>query len=81
MSSLELHEHDHASTDDTEQLVTRLALAAAIATLRSRDAFIVRLRFEEDLTLHEIAGLLEVSESRVCEILARVMRQLRRCLA
>ena len=55
---------------------TRL-LAKAIEELPEKDRIIMALYYEENLTLKEIGQVLEVSESRVCQLHARALNRLR----
>lgn len=52
-------------------------LRAAIAQLEERDRTVLRLYYLEDHTLAEIGVLLGVTESRVCQLHARVLTRLR----
>jgi len=55
-------------------------IAAALATLNERDRLIVSLYYYEELTMREISQVLQISESRVSQILNRVRLQLRALL-
>jgi len=55
-------------------------LASAIAALPQRDRFVVTLYYYEELTLREIGQILDLSEGRVCQILAHVVACLRGAL-
>ena len=59
---------------------TRRQLWQAIDQLGERDRLVVRLYYLEDRTLAEIGRVLGVTESRVCQLHARLAR-LRACLA
>ena len=59
----------------------RLALIQAISSLPERDQLIICLYYEEELTLAEIGEVLEVSRSRVCQLLGRAVLQIRGDLA
>lgn len=52
-------------------------LRAAIAQLGERDRTVLRLYYLEDHTLAEIGVLLGVTESRVCQLHARILTRLR----
>lgn len=56
------------------------ALVKAIETLPDREKKVIVLRYHEGLYLHEIGELLEVSESRVCQIHTQALRRLRAAL-
>lgn len=62
-----------------EQDMKRL-LAEAVETLAEREKLILSLYYSEELTLKEIGQVLEVSESRVCQLHAQVMKKLRKNL-
>ena len=54
----------------------REALIKAIGTLRERDQQVMSMRFEGGMFSHEIAQVLGVTESCVCQILKRCVAQL-----
>lgn len=56
---------------------TSQELRAAIAQLGERDRMVVQLYYLQNLTLAEIGALLGVTESRVCQLHARVITRLR----
>lgn len=56
-------------------------LREAVATLSDRDQEILKLRYVESRPFHEVGRLLGLSESRVCQLHKRILRQLRRQLA
>ena len=53
----------------------------AFEQLRQREREVVVLLYVQDLTLREVGEILEVSESRVCQIHTQVKRKLRVILA
>ncbi len=55
-------------------------LASGIAALPERDRLVVSLYYYEELTLREIGQILDLSEGRVCQILAQVIGCLRDAL-
>ena len=63
-----------ASLEDKEKLEI---LAEAIEMLKEKDKLILKLYYYERLTLKEIGQVLEVSESRVCQLHSRAIRNLR----
>lgn len=73
-----------SSTEGPEELAhqedLRQQVVGAIATLPERDRRIVQLYYYEGLNLKEIAEILTVSESRVCQLLGRCRRRLRATL-
>jgi RNA polymerase sigma factor FliA len=52
-------------------------LSEAIEKLKEKDKLILNLYYYEKLTLKEIGQILEVSESRVCQLHSRAIRNLR----
>ena len=52
-------------------------LATAIGELKEKDRIVLNLYYYERLTLREIGQVLEVSESRVCQLHSRAIRNLR----
>ena len=80
--SVTLDEIDFASEEPTpEQAVSeesvRHALKLGIAALSERDKTVVALYYDRELTLREIGAVLEVSESRVSQMLTAIARRLR----
>ncbi|HZX78257.1 RNA polymerase sigma factor FliA [Lysobacter sp.] len=87
--SLEAHldEHDgephlarHAGTSparEFEQVAFREALGDAIGGLPEREQLVLSLYYEQELNLREIGAVLNVSESRVCQIHGQAMLRLR----
>ncbi len=63
-----------------EQNDLRLSLRAAVAQLPERERHLISLYYGERLTLKEISVVLDVSESRVCQIHARATARLRSSL-
>ncbi len=52
-------------------------LAAAIGALSERERTLLSLYYEQELTMKEISAVLEVSESRVCQLHSRALHRLR----
>ena len=52
-------------------------LQEAIEMLKEKDKLVLKLYYYEKLTLKEIGVILEVSESRVCQLHSRAIRNLR----
>jgi RNA polymerase sigma factor FliA len=52
-------------------------LASAIHALSERERTLLSLYYEQELTMKEISAVLEVSESRVCQLHARALHRLR----
>lgn len=63
-----------SALDETE---VRARLLEAIESLPERERLVIALYYYEDLTLREIGEVLEVTESRVCQLHAKAMIGLR----
>jgi RNA polymerase sigma factor for flagellar operon FliA len=55
----------------------RSALVAAIKNLPEREQFIMSMYYEQDMNLKEIAAVLDVTESRVCQLHSQSIARLR----
>ena len=55
----------------------REALVAAIKTLPEREQFVMSMYYEQDMNLKEIAAVLKVTESRVCQLHSQTIARLR----
>lgn len=55
----------------------REALAGAVASLPERERLVLSLYYDEELNLREIGEVLEVSESRVCQIHGQAVLRIR----
>src|SRR5215475_3969692 len=69
---------DPLSIVEGKDLVEKLA--SGVAALPERDRLVVTLYYYEELTLREIGQILDLSEGRVCQILAQVVSCLRTTL-
>jgi len=56
-------------------------LSSAIDVLPEREKLVLSLYYDEDMNLREIGEVLEVSESRVCQIHGQALVRLRARLA
>jgi RNA polymerase sigma factor for flagellar operon FliA len=63
--------------DDLEQEDFRKALAGAIESLPEREKLVLSLYYDDELNLREIGAVLDVSESRVCQIHGQALVRLR----
>ncbi len=75
---------DPGQEDFTERMEKRQmldALTGAIKTLPEREWLIVSLYYKDEMTMKEIAQILEISESRVCQLHGRALSRLRARLA
>lgn len=73
-------ERGGAGDDPLAQLMEsgfRHQLVAAIAELPERDRLLLNLYYEEELNLREIGAILEVSQSRVCQLHSQAISRLR----
>jgi RNA polymerase sigma factor FliA len=59
----------------------RQRLVEALRGLAERDAMVLSMCFQDELTLKEVGEILGVTESRVCQLRGRALRQLRAALA
>lgn len=55
----------------------RTALVAAIKNLPEREQYIMSMYYEQDMNLKEIAAVLDVTESRVCQLHSQSIARLR----
>ncbi|MBY0419170.1 MAG: RNA polymerase sigma factor FliA [Pararheinheimera sp.] len=55
----------------------RQALVAAIKALPEREQFIMSMYYEKDMNLKEIAAVLDVTESRICQLHSQSIARLR----
>jgi RNA polymerase sigma factor for flagellar operon FliA len=55
----------------------REALVAAIKNLPEREQYIMSMYYEQDMNLKEIAAVLDVTESRVCQLHSQSIARLR----
>ena len=55
----------------------RQALVAAIKNLPEREQFVMSMYYEQDMNLKEIAAVLKVTESRVCQLHSQSIARLR----
>ena len=60
-----------------EKEETRYLLADSINRLPDRERLVLTLYYYEGLTLAEIGGVLNVTESRICQIHRRILEQLK----
>ena len=75
-----LSKDSQISNDNFEQLVQvkfKDALVNGIKLLPERDALVLSLYYDEELNLKEIGAILEVSESRISQILNQAMIRLK----
>lgn len=71
---------DHNSPDPLEIITERdekETLIEAINELQERDRLVLSLYYHEELTLKEIGRIMEVTESRVCQLHAKALKKLK----
>ncbi|HET6202723.1 MAG TPA: FliA/WhiG family RNA polymerase sigma factor [Planctomycetota bacterium] len=69
---------DRKSPDTLALLQRRDVMDHLLRTLTEKEQYILRLYYEQNLTMREIGELLSLTESRVCQIHSNVMERLRR---
>ncbi|NLI11598.1 FliA/WhiG family RNA polymerase sigma factor [Pelotomaculum propionicicum] len=72
--------HDPESPDPLDMIEkeeSRRLLVQAIEELPDKDRTVLALYYQEELTLKEIGKVLDVSESRVCQLHTRALNRLR----
>ena len=75
--------HDPDSPDPLsimEDKEMKLILAQSISELPEKDQLVLALYYQDNLTLKEISRILEVSESRVCQLHTRAIERLRKSM-
>jgi RNA polymerase sigma factor for flagellar operon FliA len=60
-----------------EALLDRLSLAQALSSLDAREQRVIQLYYEFDLSLKEIALVLELTEARVCQINKAALKKMK----
>ncbi|MEL7296436.1 MAG: RNA polymerase sigma factor FliA [Pseudomonadota bacterium] len=74
----EVASDDHALPDDAlEEDQFKERLAEAISRLPERERLVLSLYYQQDMNLKEVGLILEVSESRVCQIHGQALLRLR----
>jgi RNA polymerase sigma factor for flagellar operon FliA len=78
-SDLDRHMSDESSNpaDQLTDLRFRQALVNAITQLPEREQYIMSMYYEHDMNLKEIAAVLGVTESRVCQLHSQAVARLR----
>lgn len=66
--------------DPAQAVLQRLALEQVLHQLNAREQRVIQLYYEFDLSLKEIAVVLELSEARVCQINKEALRKMRAAL-
>lgn len=76
--------HDESSPSPSASLEAhdlKNTVSSALSTLTEREQYLLRLYYYEERTLQEISRVLEVSESRACQIHTRALKRLRTVMA
>ena len=61
-------------------LIRRRSIEQALLALDEREQRVIQLYYEFDLSLKEIAAVLELTEARICQINKGALRKMRECL-
>ena len=72
-----LPKHEDEPSRHAEKAEFRAALSEVIRSLPEREALVMSLYYDEELNLKEIGAVLEVSESRVCQIHGQALARVR----
>jgi RNA polymerase sigma factor for flagellar operon FliA len=73
----------HVADSDADPLIMlrdqrlRESLVAAIKSLPEREQYIMSMYYEQDMNLKEIAAVLDVTESRICQLHSQSIARLR----
>ena len=68
---------DHRFSDPTQSLQQNEVKGRVIASLSEVEKLVVVLYYYEELTMKEIGAILDLSESRVCQIHSKIINRLR----
>ena len=76
---LDRHVVDHANNPAAQLQDHRMrtALVESIKALPEREAYVMSMYYEHDMNLKEIAAVLKVTESRVCQLHSQAIARLR----
>lgn len=69
-----------SSPSPEAQLIRRRSIEQALQVLDEREQRVIQLYYEFDLSLKEIAAVLDLTEARVCQINKGGLRKMRDCL-
>jgi len=72
--------HDEGPYDNCLRAEIKDQLAEAIGTLSQKEQLVISLYYKEELTMKEIAAVLQLGESRVCQIHSLALPKLRAAL-
>ena len=77
----DVHEDNADPSETLLESDLRQRLASAIKALPEREQLVLSLYYHEELTMKEIGAVLDLSESRVCQLHARAVMNLRATLS
>ncbi len=69
--------HDNGIEDEINREQEKEILKQALTRLKEQERIVLTLYYFEELKLHEIADVLELTESRVSQIRAKALSRLR----
>jgi len=73
----EVADSSHGPAEQLQQQEFRHELAQAIGDLPERERLVLSMYYERDMNLREVGAVLDVSESRVCQIHGQALLRLR----
>ncbi|EFL92759.1 flagellar biosynthesis sigma factor [Candidatus Regiella insecticola LSR1] len=76
--SLETHNDALQSRELEEQMIIQDSLRQAIGTLDDREKLILSLYYQQELSLKEIALVLELTEARVCQLNKKIAEKIKK---
>ncbi|WP_370538486.1 FliA/WhiG family RNA polymerase sigma factor [Ideonella sp.] len=77
----EMAELPSAQRSPEEILIQRRSLAQALGALDQREQRVIQLYYEYELSLKEIAAVLDLTEARICQINKAALQKMKRHLA
>ena len=76
MRNMEDYETADIWTDNEEKNITEIDLKTSIAGLPERERRVILLRYYKDLTQHQVAKIMGLSQAQVCRIEKSVLKEL-----
>lgn len=76
LKNMEDYESADIWTDNEEKNITQIDLKNSIAELPERERRVILLRYYKDLTQHQVAKIMGLSQAQVCRIEKNVLREL-----
>lgn len=74
---MEIEAQDYSPEEEVSQQENIELLISKISRLAERDQLILSLYYDEEMNLKEIGAILDISESRVSQLLTKIVSQLR----